>query len=274
MPVVRLNGTRLHYEVQGSGPPLVLIHGSWADHTSWAALAGELAAEFRVVAYDRRGYSRSERPAEGWTRRDAEDDLAAMIEEVAGAPAYVVGSSYGALTTLGLAARRPELFRAFAVHEPPATSIADQGELARMVGEAVATVDIVLGEIEAGAIERATRRFMEDVALGPGAWDHLPQELRAVFMGNAPAVATELSLSDWPAVDIGALNRIRQQPLFTKGDAAPLWLQAILDRLAELVPSATKAVIPGAGHAPHMTHPEEYAALLAGYFAGSVAVAA
>jgi pimeloyl-ACP methyl ester carboxylesterase len=274
MSKIRVNDVELHHEVQGSGPPLVLVHGGWADHTSWTELAARLATEFRVVSYDRRGYSRSERPAQGWTRRDSEDDLAAMIETVAGAPAYVVGNSFGGLITLALAARRPELLRAFAVHEPPATSVADGGELARLVEEAVGSVDTVLEEIQAGAVGRATRRFMEHVALGPGSWELLPEELQAVFVGNAPAVATELLQPDWSDLDIQALDRTGHQPLLTKGDAAPLWLQRTVDRLAELIPSATKATIPGAGHAPHMTHPDEYAALLSGFFAHPAAIAA
>jgi pimeloyl-ACP methyl ester carboxylesterase len=55
-----------------------------------------LAEHFRVVAYDRRGHSRSERPARGWTRRDNEDDLIALVEALDLAPAHVVGNSYAA----------------------------------------------------------------------------------------------------------------------------------------------------------------------------------
>ncbi|MFF0218007.1 alpha/beta fold hydrolase [Streptomyces vinaceus] len=54
-----------------------------------------------------------------WPRADLEDDLAALIESLGDAPVHVAGNSFGASAVLGLAARRPELFRTIAVHEPP-----------------------------------------------------------------------------------------------------------------------------------------------------------
>jgi pimeloyl-ACP methyl ester carboxylesterase len=62
MAVIDVKGIDLHYEVQGDGPPLLLVHGGWSDHQSWHAVAPALADSFRVVTYDRRGHSRSERP--------------------------------------------------------------------------------------------------------------------------------------------------------------------------------------------------------------------
>src|SRR5688500_5329435 len=80
MPTININNIDLHYEVQGEGPPVFLVHGSWADHTNWFMVAAGLADSFRVVTYDRRGHSRSERPTGPRTRRMDEDDLAALIE--------------------------------------------------------------------------------------------------------------------------------------------------------------------------------------------------
>ena len=95
MPTIEVNGTELFYQVEGKGEPLVLVHGSWGDHFNWQAVAPELARSFRVLTYDRRGHSQSQRPAEG-TRRDDEDDLGALLESLAFAPAHVAGNSFGA----------------------------------------------------------------------------------------------------------------------------------------------------------------------------------
>ena len=129
MPVIQVNEVELHYEVQGSGPPLVLVHGSWDRHEVWAQAAEELAERYRVISYDRRGHSRSERPPGARSRIEDEDDLAALIEALAGEPAYVAANSFGGVISLALAARRPELIRALTVHEPPAIGVADGGEL-------------------------------------------------------------------------------------------------------------------------------------------------
>ena len=59
---MRINGVELHVEPPvGEGELLVLIHGGWTDHNTFAALIEPLARSFRVVRYDRRGHSRSER---------------------------------------------------------------------------------------------------------------------------------------------------------------------------------------------------------------------
>src|ERR1041385_6457371 len=84
----------------GSGEPLVLVHGSWGDHHNWDPVVSALAESFRVLAYDRRGHSASERLAgQGSVFEDA-DDLAALINELGLAPAYVAGNSCGAVITL------------------------------------------------------------------------------------------------------------------------------------------------------------------------------
>src|SRR3712207_4937050 len=111
MPITRLNTIDVFHATAGEGEPLVLVHGGWSDHTTWGLVAPLLAERFRVIAYDRRGHSRSERPAGVARRRTHEDDLAAVIETLAGEPAHVVGNSYGGLIALSLAGRRPELFR-------------------------------------------------------------------------------------------------------------------------------------------------------------------
>lgn len=60
--VVRVNGADIYHEVRGAGPSLLLIHGAGSDGGTWGRLADDLARDFTVIAYDRRGLSRSPRP--------------------------------------------------------------------------------------------------------------------------------------------------------------------------------------------------------------------
>ena len=90
---MRINGTELHVEPPaGHGELLVLVHGSWTDHTTWTAIVAPLAASFRVVRYDRRGHSRSPYGPGPSPRRRDEDDLIALLE-VLGEPAHVSARS-------------------------------------------------------------------------------------------------------------------------------------------------------------------------------------
>lgn len=266
MATIFVNGVELHHEIVGAGPPMVLVHGSWSDHTAWQPAAALLADDFQVVSYDRRGHSRSERPSGSRARRQDEDDLAALIEAQDLGPAHLVASSFGGLVALGLAARRPDLVRSVAAHEPPALPVFASGPQDKLVGAVMAIVTRVLDDIDAGEAESAARRFME-VALGPGSWDLLPDGMRAAVIANAPAFAAEQRDPDCLAVDFAGLDRLGSRVLLSAGDASPLWLRAIAEELRERLPAAQAATIAGAGHVPHVTHPSELSELVKSFVA-------
>jgi pimeloyl-ACP methyl ester carboxylesterase len=270
MPVVSVNGVDLHYESQGDGPPLVVVHGGWTDHTVWQAVADELTGSFRVIRYDRRGYSRSERPTGQRTRRQDEDDLAGIIETLAEGSAGVIASSFGGLVTLGLAGRRPELVESMCIHEAPSIPLAGGGEPGQLADEAVVGMAAVTEQIEAGDAEGGARRFVEELGVGPGAWELLPEPIRALFVSNASAVAAEQRDPDWSTLDIPAIAEGGHRLLLTKGTVGPLWLRALQGRLAEALPHAETADIEGAGHSPHMTHPTEFAGTVGSFMSGRV----
>lgn len=109
-PAATVNGVRLFYQLGGNGDvPLVLVHGSWGSHHGWDLVAPGLGKSFRVLAYDRRGHSQSERPTVQGSVREDVADLAALIEYLGLAPAWVAGSSFGASIALRLAGERPAL---------------------------------------------------------------------------------------------------------------------------------------------------------------------
>jgi pimeloyl-ACP methyl ester carboxylesterase len=118
--MVKVNGAELYYAVRGSGPALLLIHGTGADSGCYDELAEGLARDFRVLTYDRRGWSRSPRPA-GWVKTSIEeqaDDAAWLLRATGHAPALVFGSSSGGLTALALVLRNPDVVRGAILHEP------------------------------------------------------------------------------------------------------------------------------------------------------------
>jgi pimeloyl-ACP methyl ester carboxylesterase len=269
MPNIHVNGTTLHYETWGEGPPLFLVHGSWVDHTGWLPLAELLADDYKVVTYDRRGHSRSDRPRGLRTRWQDEADLAALIEHFCDGPAHVVGNSFGGLIGLALAARRPSLVRSIAVHEPPAVSVAAGDELERLARDVRAAVALVLDAIDRGDAERAASHFVEEVALGQGGWDLLPDVAQAICTGNAQAFAAEQRDLYCDEVDTGAVERFAGPILLTKGEMSPRWFQLVIDRLAELIPSAATATIAGAGHTPHVSHAGDYARTLREFLGAS-----
>ena len=70
----QVNGVRIAYQDSGRGEPLVLVHGSWGSHHNWDAVVPGLSVHHRVVTYDRRGHSESERsPGQGTFAEDVAD---------------------------------------------------------------------------------------------------------------------------------------------------------------------------------------------------------
>ena len=101
MATAKVNGVRLFYELTGTGAvPLVMVHGSWDSHQDWDLVVPRLTDAFRVLTYDRRGHSQSERPTGQGSVREDVADLAALIKHLELSPAWVVGNSFGASIAL------------------------------------------------------------------------------------------------------------------------------------------------------------------------------
>jgi pimeloyl-ACP methyl ester carboxylesterase len=235
----------------------VLVHGSWDDRRAWALIEDDRARRFRVVSYDRRGHTGSEDGAEPGSRRDDEDDLAALIEIFGLAPAHVVANSFGSSIALALAARQPQFFRTLCAHEPPLVSLAADDPPVAGFGDAVAPVLELIGR---GEPEAAAREFVE-IVLGPGAWEMMPEAERATMVANADTFAGEALDPAWADVDLDALSGISVSVLLTQGDQSPRMFARIIARLAPAMDSAEVRTLPGAGHVPHATHPADYVAL-------------
>lgn len=259
MPEQEVNGVRLYYELHGSGDPLAMVHGSWVDAREWQLVIGDLAESFRVLIYDRRGHSRSERPeAQGNVDEDA-DDLAALIEALDLAPAHVVTNSYGGNIALRLAARRPNVFRSLCCHEPPLWGLLESDpESEEMLQQGARSLEAVGRRIAEGDHEGAARQFVEEVALGPGAWDQLPPEVRAIFVDNAPTFLDELQDPDQLRIDEAVLARVEIPVHLTGGSESPPTFANVIERLVSLIPRASRETVAGAGHVPQQTMPERY----------------
>lgn len=237
--------------------PIVLVHGSWGDERSWDPLVPLLTGDAPVVAYSRRGHAAGDTIDPTTTRRDHEDDLAELIVRLGTGDAHVVGNSYGGLIALGLAARRPELVCTVSVHEPPALGLLEDPEVVR-------SIEAVCEELLAGRSREAARRFVDEIALGPGAWSMLPAAAQETMVRTAPAFLAEWrDRLDGYDVDVSAVRRSGVPVLVTRGDASPAWLQAVAARLSALLPEAAAITIPTAGHVPHQTDPERYAPIVA-----------
>lgn len=257
MPVASINGVRLAYEDEGSGVPLVLVHGSWTNRHSWDRVAPPLAERFRVVRHDRRGHSESE--STPGTLDDDAADIAALAEHLGLGAIHLACSSRGGVIGLKLAASRPDLVRSITCHEPPLLAALSRDEAAtELVDQLVTGEGRVVEMIDKGDHEAAARVFVERVAFGPGAWERFPRFIRQTFIENAGTFAEEYRDPGVYSVDFDALRRFNGPVLLTTSDNSPPWFGAVIDQLAHIFPSVERHEHQGAGHNPQGNAPEKY----------------
>lgn len=248
------NGAELTYVEQGGGEHVVFVHGSAGDFRGWLEHLTLVADRYRAIAYSRRGHYPNAWPADysACTPEAHAADLAALIAALGHGPVHLVGHSYGALTSLVLAARRPELVRTLVLGEPPlfswlmatpagealrAAFLADVWERARRVCQQ--------GELEAGM------RIFIDGVIGEGAFDQCPAPIQAEMMDNAAEMVVELETP--PDTVFSTLSRedvrgVSMPTLLLIGEMSPPFLQAITEELARSLPQAERVMIPGASH--------------------------
>lgn len=108
MPFANVGAERLYYEVNGEGPPLVLIRGLTRSLRFWDRLLPHLEGRFRLLTYDHRGIGRSPITGRRFSVKDLADDLAGVIAASGLERAHVFGLSLGGMVALRLALDHPE----------------------------------------------------------------------------------------------------------------------------------------------------------------------
>ncbi len=256
MPSANVNGVSLAYEVHGeSGPPLVMVHGSWVDRGTWAFVAPELGKHFRVLVFDRRGHSESVAPP-GGTIQDDVADLAELLRHMGMQRAHVVGNSYGANVSLRFASAHPEMVLSLNVHEPPlAELLRIDPKDADMHAWFWVLMDRVRKHLELGHNERGAEEFVE--GFFPGFWAILPEPVREGFAKNGPTFLDELSDPDSYSLAT-PLDLSRTRTLLTEGSVSSRFFPPILTQLAAIFPTLSRYTFVGAGHGPNQSHPSEF----------------
>jgi pimeloyl-ACP methyl ester carboxylesterase len=256
---------RLYTETRGSGPLLLCIVGGNGDAEVFSRMAALLERQFTVVSYERRGFSRSpvDGPVDDAARIaiDAEDALR-VIEAHGGGPAYVLGSSSGAIVGLALLARARDAVRLLVAHEPPVVSLLPDS------ADWFARLDHVHATYAASGITAAIAEFGAAVGLDGM---HIPPGVRAAQL--PPAIAgmfarmpanqaffLEHEVRQYPrfAPDVAALRAAARKLVFGIGaDSSDVVLPGPARWLGRMV--GAPVVKFAGGHVGYMTHPEAFA---------------
>ncbi len=115
MPHIQVNDTTLYYEIAGSGPPVLLLHGLGSSTQDWALQLPVFAPHYQVVAVDVRGHGRSAHPPGPYSVPQFSADIIALMERLSIAPAHLLGLSMGGMIAFQTAVDRPDLLRSLTI---------------------------------------------------------------------------------------------------------------------------------------------------------------
>ena len=247
MSEIRVNGVSIYYTERGDGEPILCIHGTGSSAALWGDAVDELARRGRTIAYDRRGFSRSERPEPFVTDvHQQTDDAAALLDALAATPAVVIGRSQGGEIAVDLALRYPDLVRALVLLEG--------GGLA--LGEAAARWIAELDELVFAAAELGVSTVGEAMmrsALGDAVWEGLPESIQEIFVANSPAIVAE-HRGGLLETSVDQLGTIVQPTLLVAAKDSPPAFAEVTTVVAAAIPSATVEWVEG-GHLINPAHP-------------------
>jgi len=245
-----INGTSLYYEVNGSGRPLVFIHGATGDVRHWDDQFEIFAQHYQVIRYDQRGFGKSAVPtAESYAHTD---DLKALLEHLGIEHARILGLSGGGGVAIN-----------FALSYPEAT-------------DALIPVDSVLGgyqwqEFGASMVSVVSAARGSGIDAARELW--LGLSLFAPAM-EKPEVASHFTqivsdYSGWHWVNqnpartldpaaIQRLDEISAPTLVIIGERDLSDFHAIADTLQQQIPGAKKVILTGVGHLSNMEDPKKF----------------
>ncbi len=246
------DGTPIAVFTSGTGPPLVLIHGAAADHTTFRVLGPLLAARFTIHAMDRRGRGASGDTDPYAIEREFEDvaAVAAALALEQGGPVDVLGHSYGGRTALGAALLTQNVGRVISYEGAPTPPGERYGDTS-LASELGALAD-------AGQPETLLMTFMTRV-VGMSADELDRYRADPVWprrVAAAPTIAREVAVESGDEAGLDRLGAVRQPVLQVLGGDSRREFRVATAALDDRLAGGTIVVIPGARHAAHHTHPD------------------
>jgi pimeloyl-ACP methyl ester carboxylesterase len=241
MPNIDRAGVKIHYEVHGSGPPLILTHGYSSTSEMWRGQIEALSKHHKLVLWDMRGHGQSDYPLDpnAYSETLTVADIAALLDEIGAESAIVGGLSLGGYMSLAFYRAHPERVRALLIID---TGPGFKKDDAREVWNK-------------RALDTAERFEREGLAVLQSASRERSMVSHRDASGLARAARGMLTQRDARVIEV--LPEIKVPSLIVVGaDDAPFL--AASDYMAAKIPGAKKVVIPSAGHAVNIDQPRAF----------------
>ena len=253
-----VNGTRLYYEVAGSNTPVVLVHGFTLDVRIWDDQFLPLAAHYRVVRYDLRGFGQSATPtAEPYL---ACEDLRALLDFLGIDAAAVVGLSMGGGVVADFALSYPERTKALVLIDAALDGhrwSAEWTDAHRAIGRAAREDGVAIGR-ERWLVHDLFAPAREQPAVGARIDRMIGDYSGWHWLNRSPERSLETPVLEH-------LATIAAPTLVLVGERDLPDFHAIAAQLKQGVPQARVVTIPGVGHMANMEAPDEVNTQILGF---------
>jgi non-heme chloroperoxidase len=274
MATMIINGSGFEYIEEGHGTPVIFVHGSLNDYRVWKDQVELFSKHYHAIAYSRRYHYPNK-----WTGDGSDysidlhaQDLAAIIKSLGAGPAHLVGSSYGAYTSLMTAIKNPELVKSLVLGEPPilpllmpsrsplnilSLYIKDFSTAKSFMNFGLKHMKPATEAVINNQLDKGVRLFTTGV-MGEEEYDNLSAERKAAIMDNAPEFKAEMIYGGFPPFPKEEAGRMTIPALLVCGQNSPKFFHSISDRLERILPNNEKVVVPDAGHFIHGENPDYY----------------
>lgn len=262
MPAITINGSVRHFDDEGSGPAVILVHGSVSSSRQWRKLVERLRGRYRLIAADLHAGEA------GATFSFGEDcGLVDHLIDAASGKVHLVGHSYGGVIALKTALARRERLAGLILIEPSCFHLLERAGLHREHSE-IAELRARQEEALAAGDPDASARVFLDYWMGPRAWAEMPEPRRAAIRSGMPKVVQDwigtfdgsTRIEDVRSLDVPALL---MRATDTKTPSA-----RIVDLMREALPGSRLVEIEQGGHMSPLTNPEPVNAAIENFLAG------
>jgi len=247
-----VNGTTIRYWEEGSGAPVVFVHGAISDHRYWEPQREAVAKKYRFIALDRRYFGNAPWPDDGvhFSQATQVADLAAFIRELKIGQVFLVGSSGGAGLSLLTAVQYPELVRGLFVNEPGLRSILTDPSDQKAISENSADTRLAAARAsaKAGNMEEAARLRIDYATGQTGSFDAAPPTLKAMFVENARTLLLERGASPPVPITCAQLGQIKVPVTITKGELTRPDSRILAEAAHRCIPGSQLITVPNASH--------------------------
>ena len=258
------------YVDEGTGEPLVFVHGAVSDARAWEPIKEAIADQHRFIAPTLRYFGTSAWPDDGERFGVAThaNDIAAFIETLDVGPVHLVGWSYGANVATAAALENPGLVQSLILFEPALPSLIKKGGAGDAAREAQSKMfGPVAAAVDEGDAEKATRLLIEGVfQMQPGGFDRQPQELQAMQFDNARTMPLLWSAPAWE-VSCEMLRAFDKPTLIVHGADSNAYWPHVASVMDECLPRAEVAAQPKVNHDGPVRDPAGFAAIIDAFVA-------